>query len=407
MALLTNMEIWDDLRGRYPNFRNQTSKATRELFSARGYEQLEKYDNSILNEFFQLSMKVYLQKINVAKVKDLLEEQGFGESYDKPYGGYTQRMAISSIKPISVVYPKNGDSPDPFVYRQNEASERFWIYNDDYASLISMPDSAMYKSIFTAEYGMAEFQAGMMQALNNGRKLHRYNTKIEAINQILNSTDHALKDSQKFGVDITSMDASQVTTADAAVAFASQFVGLIQTINNIVDAMVYTPATGAYNVAGFETTQDIKRLKMLVRPDLYNAIKTIQRWNTPIDMQIPVDIVKLPDFGGLKPFRDANFTQPAYEVYDTLGSMIGYATTENAQTPDIDEADLFWKDPNKDIVAIIADKGIIFTETTNPYTVEPIRNPRPAPYTNYWARALNNGVHVDTYYNIVTISNTH
>lgn len=401
---LTNAQLWDYLRGKYPTFASQTSKATADLFTERGYEQLQQYDNSILNQFFELSMKVFLQKINVAQVKDLLEEQGFGESYDKPYGGYTQRMAISSIKPVSAVYPKNGDSPDPFVYRQNEAKERFWVFNDDYASLLSMPDSGLYKNMFTSEYGMSEFQAGMMQALANGRKLHRYNTKLAAINAMLHSTDHPLKATQQYEIDITSMDARSVTTADGEVAYASQFIGLIQLINNIVDAMVYNPATGAYNVAGFETTQDASRLKMLVRPDLANALKTIMRLNTPASMEIPIDIVKLPDFGGLIPKVDGNEVFP---VYDKLGSVIGYATTKGAETPNVQDDAITWDDPNKDIIAVIADKGVLFTETTNPYEVEPIRNPRPAPYTNYWARALNNGVHIDTYYNLVTIRNSH
>lgn len=402
---MTNAQLWDYLRGKYPTFKSQTAKATYDLFTERGYEQLKQFDSSVLNAFFDLSMRVYLQKITVADVKDLLEDQDFGEAYDQPFGGYTQRMAMESVKPVSPAYNnlKNGDSPDPFVVRKANVGERFWVYNFDYASLLTVPDDKLYKNIFIAPFGMSEYQAGMMKALANGYKLQLYNNKLAAIDKMLNSTDFALKDSQKYQIDIPTMTVTDVTTADGEVAYANKFIGLIQLVRNIVDAMVYNPATGIYNVAGFETTQDKSRLRMLCRPELANAIETIQKLNNAENMAFPIQIVRVPDFGGLVPKVNDN---EVYPVYDKLGAVIGYATTEGAQTANVDEADIVWFDPNKDVLAVIADKGCMFTVQQNPYSVEPIRNPRGL-YTNYWASSPHNGVHVDTYYNFVTISNSH
>lgn len=404
---LTNAQLWDYLRSKYPKFNSETSKATAETFTERGFTQLKQFDASVLNDFFDLSLRVFLQKIDAADVKDPLEEQGFGESYATPYGGYTQRIAVNTIKPISPGYKGlvDGASPDPFVVRKPDTSERFFSQNFDYASLITMPDDSVYKNMFVDEYGMQEYFAAVMKALENGYRLQVYNNKLECINAAINSTDFPLNETQKFTASITNWDASGITTANAETAYASQFIGLVQLIRNIVDSMVYTPATGAYNQAGFVTTQKQDRLKLLVRPTLANAIATIMRLNSAEDMSLPIDVVKVADFGGLEPYKEAEFTTPLYPVYDSLGTVIGYAEAAGESTVTVETDDVFWKDPNANIIAIIADSGAVFTNTQNPYNVEPIRNPRGL-YTNFWASSPNNGIFYDRYYNFVTIENS-
>lgn len=404
---LTNAQLWTYLRNHYPKFKSETSEVTADLFTERGFEQLQNFDSSILNDFFDLSLRVFLQKIDVADVKDLLAGQGFGEDYETPYGGYTQRIAINSIKPVSPAFKglQDGDSPDPFVVRKPDTSERFFTQNFDYQSLVTIPDAETYKNMFVNETGMSEYMAGIMKALANGYALQVYNNKLEAINAAINSKTYALKDTQKYGIAISNFEASGITTANAETVFASQFIGFIQLVRNIVDGMVYNPATGAFNQAGFETTQDKGRLKMLVRPTLANAIAAIMKLNNADDMSLPIDIVKVPDFGGLIPYKEAAYTTPLYPVYDKLGSVIGYAETEEATKPTVQADAVHWKDPNEKILAVIADKGVVFTNTQNPYKVEPIRNPRGL-YTNFWASSVNNGIFYDRYYNLVTIENT-
>ena len=404
---LTNAQLWTYLRNHYPKFKSETSEVTADLFTERGFEQIQNFDSSILNDFFDLSLRVFLQKIDVADVKDLLAGQGFGEDYETPYGGYTQRIAINSIKPVSPAFKglQNGDSPDPFVVRKPDTSERFFTQNFDYQSLVTMPDAETYKNMFVNETGMSEYMAGIMKALANGYALQVYNNKLEAINAAINSETYALKDTQKYGIAISNFEASGITTANAETVFASQFIGFIQLVRNIVDGMVYNPATGAFNQAGFETTQDKGRLKMLVRPTLANAIAAIMKLNNADDMSLPIDIVKVPDFGGLLPYKEAAYTTPLYPVYDRLGAVIGYAETEEAEKPTVQADAVHWKDPNEKILAVIADKGVVFTNTQNPYKVEPIRNPRGL-YTNFWASSVNNGIFYDRYYNLVTIENT-
>ena len=97
---LTNLQLWNHVRNKYPKFASETSEGTRDLFTERGFAQLKQFDASVLNDFFELSLRVFLQKVDVAGVKDLLADQGFGESYATPFGGYTQRIAVNTIKPI-------------------------------------------------------------------------------------------------------------------------------------------------------------------------------------------------------------------------------------------------------------------------------------------------------------------
>lgn len=425
---LTNAQLWTYLRNHYPKFKSETSEVTADLFTERGFEQLQNFDSSILNDFFDLSLRVFLQKIDVADVKDLLAGQGFGEDYETPYGGYTQRIAINSIKPVSPAFKglQNGSTPDPFVVRKPDTSERFFTQNFDYQSLVTMPDAETYKNMFVNETGMSEYMAGIMKALANGYALQVYNNKLEAINAAINSSDYALKDTQKYGIAISNFEASGITTANAETAFASQFIGFIQLVRNIVDGMVYNPATGAFNQAGFETTQEKSRLKMLVRPTLANAIAAIMKLNNADDMSLPIDIVKVPDFGGLIPKGENNELLQC--VYDALGTVVGYIdASATINGPAHQRADGVWivnitsggatadttfpaqpdhwDDPNEKILAVIADKGVVFTNTQNPYKVEPIRNPRGL-YTNFWASSVNNGIFYDRYYNLVTIENT-
>lgn len=433
---LTNAQLWNYIRDKYPNFASQTAKGTADLFTARGFDQLAQFDSSVLNDFFSLSLRVFLQKVDVADVKDLLSDQDFGESYDTPYGGYVQRLSINSVKPISPGYKglQDGDSPDPFVVRKPETNERFWTQNFDYASLITTPDQALYKNMFVAEDGMSRYLGGIMKALQNGYTLQKYTNKLEALNAGIHSTNFPLKATQQY-------EAADVTDSASIIAF-------IKLVRDIVSAMTFNPATAAFNAYGFESTQDKDRLRLLVKPQLMNQIATISRLNSPEDMSLPIKIVQVNNFGGLTPvvtegdvyakgtIKSDTSGSPTYTTYKAANANGSDVTIAEGYDPDT-VTPIFndlgervataytvattaqgsttyatyyiplevakYNDPNEDILAVIADKGYIFENVQNPYQVEPIRNPRGL-YTNYWASSPNNGIVVDHLYNIVTIA---
>lgn len=387
---ITNAQLWDALRAAFPTFKSHTSKSTSDMFSERGFEKLNSFDNSILNDFWQLSMRVYLQKINVSHTADYLAEKGFGEYYDMPYGGYNQRLAIQSVKPISAKYKglQNGDSPDPFVVRKAEIAERFFAQNFDYASLVTMPDEFQYKQIFISEYGMDETMSGIMQALENGYINQVTLNKLEALNSGMNSTTAPLKDTQKISITLSDNPTDE------------EFIDFILAVNNVAEAMSDFTETDAFNAMGFSSKQDKSRLKLLVRPTFKNTLKakTLAGIYHPDKLNLDVEVITVQNFGGLKPTK-ADGTA-LYPVYDTLGQEIGYNTVAGATEVTVENKDVKWVDPNAATVAVLADKGIVFESRQNPYVVEPIRNPR-GRYTNYWASSPNNAINYDSLYNLV------
>ena len=395
---LTNAQLWDLIRSKFPTFKSHTSKATAEMFTDAGFEALKasEYPN-ILNDFFELTLRVYLQQINVSRAEDTLSRDGFGEYYAQPNGGYIQRMSIDSIKPISSSYKglNNGDSPDPFVVRKPTVAERFWRQNFDYASLLTIPDDFQFKQIFISDYGMSEYMGGLMTALQNGYTIQLYENKLEAINAGLNSSKYPLQESQKVTVEMS---------ADPTTEELKQF---ILSVRNLVDVMCMGPQNNGFNAMSFSTMQDKSRLKLLVRPGLKNAIavKLLANSYNIEELNLPIDVIEVPHFGGLKPFREEGYTTPLYPVYDKLGSCIGYNEQKDATEVTVKESEVKWKDPNSDVYALIADKGWLFYNVQNPYRVEPIRNPRGL-YTNYWASSPNNTVSIDPIYNVVEIKNS-
>lgn len=393
---ITNLSLAQMLLKIYPAFSSHTAAVTAKTFTDAGFEQLTQYDPTFVNDFYGLSMRVWLNIINMSHAKDPLAEADFGEYYDMPFGGIIQRMSVDSIKPISPAWKglKNGDSPDPFVVRKPTTHERFYKQNFDYASLVTVPDDFQMKQIFINEYGMSEYMAGIFEGLQNGYTVQVYLNKLEALNAALNSTTTPLKDTQVVGV--TFADASNPTDAELK--------DFILSVLNTVSAMTVGPQTGDFNAAGFNSTQDKSRLRLLVRLGYKNAlrVKTLVGAFNKEELGIGIDVVEVSNFGGLKATSDG--TTPVYPVYSSLGEVIGYNTTEGASTATINTDAVQWVDPNANVYAVLADKGVIFECRQNPYTTEPIRNPR-GRYTNYWASSPNNTIAYDANYNLVVFKN--
>ena len=139
---VSNVDLWNLLRDKYPNFKNHTSKGTADMFDEKGYEALQRTDVNAINEFYELSLRVMLQMVNISEAKDPFDIADVGENFTNAYGGYIQRIAIPSVKPVSPSWKglKNGESVDPYVVYKSEAKERFFQANFDYQSLITIPD---------------------------------------------------------------------------------------------------------------------------------------------------------------------------------------------------------------------------------------------------------------------------
>lgn len=397
MGKISNLELWNKLRKIYPTFSNHTSEGTADTFTERGFEQIKNFDSSVLNEFFNLSMRVYLQQVNISKAVDRFDSNGFGEYYENSLGGYIQRLSVSSVKPISPAYKglTNGGTLDPFVVKKPETQERFFKQNFDYQSLITIPDEFQFKQIFISEFGMSEYMSGIMEGLKNGYTIQLYLNKLEAINAGINSTKFPLQETQKVDVPMSDEPTTEELTE------------LILSIKNIITNFEVTAQTGDYNALKFSSVQDVSRLKLLVRAGFKNLInvKVLTSAYNPEKLNLPIDVIEVENFGGLEPYKEEGYTTKLYPVYDKLGSVIGYNTSEGQTEVTVQSDAVYWKDVNADVIGIIADKGWLFHSIQNPYTVEPIRNPRGL-YTNYWASSPNNTIAIDHLYNCIVLKKT-
>ena len=180
----------------------------------------------------------------------------------------------------------------------------------------------------------------------------------------------------------------------------------VQIAKNLAFALTLAPSSSAYNAGKFDTAVDAGEYVMLVRPEVLTDIQTKLRVGAynPEDIAIPFDVKPVLNFGGLVPYKEAEFTTRLYPVYDANGTQIGWNTKENATTVTVENGKEFYKDTNADVLAVIIQKGAIFTTMQNGVQVVPTPYNAAGLYTNYWLSIAGAGVHFDYFYNMIVIT---
>lgn len=406
---ITNATLWDECRKLSPTFASHTAKATKDLFTQKGFEALTRSGLNVINEFFELSLRVGFQKLQSSKAVNPLAEIGLVQIYDTPNGGFVQRIAVNSIKPVSPAYKgledyaKGGSSVDPYIVRKPESSERFFQMNFDYQSFITVQDYQV-KTIFISETGMGAFVAGIMEGLRNGYTIQEYENTLECLNAALNSQTYPLQGTQKVQLD------SWTPGAPAA----TDLMSFIKNVKDITTAMKIAPQTSAFNAGKFATRVETEDLVLLVRAGIKTAIDLqleVGAFN-PDRLSLPYEVHEVEDFGGLVP-KDAS-DNTLIEAYNSIGESVGYVASGTTGVATWDATNSVWKignvtvaaepdhwdDPNEDVLAVLIQKGAIFENSQNPYIVKAIENPRGL-YMNYWASRPNNGLNYDHYYTLI------
>lgn len=397
----SNAEMWNALRAKFPSFKSMTAEATADFFSERGWGELTRNNIPALNSFYELSMRVAFQKIDIAKVKTRLKESGLVETYGEENGNYLQRISMEVIKPLSPAYRdlQNGGSVDPFKIRKPEAKERFFQRNADYASGITVQDFQL-KNIFLQEYGMSAFLAGIMAGLENGYKEQMELNVYQCLHEAINSVAKPLQDTQKLAL---------TSWTDAAPTEA-ELIDLITQLQDLATAMDTSITQKGFNANAFETAVNKEDHVVLMRAGIMNAIKRMKALNTHYDganqmLEIPFKVVEVQDFGGLEYyFGDPTSGYKLYPHYDDLGAVDGWALSDGgAKEKELDDPSITIVDTDADIIAVVAQKGVVFENISNPYTVNAVYNGRGL-YTNYWAAAPDNTIAYDANYDLITIS---
>lgn len=420
IAKITNTQFWDMARRFSPTFKSHTAEGTKMRFDEAGFEQITLEGTNVLNEFFEISMRVSLQMINESRARNPFVDKGLVQVYGQGLGAFAQRMAVHSIKPITPGYLnlKDGDSRDPFIVRKPEIEERFFKMAYNFQSLISLQDYQV-RTMFVNEYGVGELISAILVALQNGYTIQEYENIKECMNAAINSSQNPLKASQIQN--IGEFDDDEPTSA--------QLTTMLLRIKNVATSLEVVPQTNAYNALGFESVVDPSDMVLVLRSGIKSAIDVglmVGAFN-PEYLSLPFEIVETQDFGGIS--YEINGTA-LYPVYDALGTERGLAEASQkdyeaykAETgvnagkwvikvndtevvllqPEDDGVDAI--DPNANVLGMLMQKGAIFETSQNPYEVTPIYNPR-GMYQNYWANRPNNGINYDALYNVILFTKT-
>lgn len=438
---LTNAELWNACRNADDSFKAVTAEATDAFFTARGFENLANNNPKILGDFYALSIKIHLQRVDFAGVKDLFAEQGFGEGYSGDIGSaIVQRIYQGIMYCIDPAWInlQDGDSVDQDIVRKGNPEESFWAMNENIANMITVPDRFQYKGLFTSEFGMDTFTTGQSKSIVEGYKLQRAIDKEEALHAAITSKQHPLQATQQY-------ETADPTDANSIVAF-------VKLIRDIVGSLTYskTGLGGKMNAGKFANKVDKGNLKLLMRPELENQLATISKLNSPEDLTLPIEKVMVESFGGIVPKLTANETYakgtvrvsndavPSYDAYkvateNTADAKIATDITGATETPIykgqgervgtayylaggivtvggttyttvyIEKDNARYEDPHEDLLAVIADKGVIFYNELNPVQVESHRNSK-GRYTNLFLSSPDNGIAYDHRRTLVTIN---
>lgn len=392
MKLISNEEIYAAARAYSQKFANMTPESYADFtHQIEGMSNNEAKD--LLNEFTQTALMFYLNKVEGVKARNPLDKAGLIERFFVPFAGLKQNMYVKGRKPINPKFKnrQDGSSVDPFMFTKGSVEDIFYTFNDDYQNTISIPDFDIKTAVRDAN-GMASIIQGYMQYLESMKVEWEKTHTLEVVNEMLNSVSHPLKTEQ----------VEELTIADDTAITRDELKELVAMINNVADAMGLE-TTEAFNKASFPKVVDKNELVFLTKPGLKNTIKTqlLESAFNKEELNTDIEWVITPSFGGLVPTSDGTLDHVLYMVYDEQGRPTDtYTTDEEGTTPY--EGTVQWYDPNEDVIGIIIEKGTLFIDEQNPYSVYGIYNPA-GMYTTYWANKPNVGFHYDMYKNVVVI----
>lgn len=391
MALLTNEQMFNQLIDAYGSDEKHTAPASLETLKSIGYNGLQYADMKTQADWAALTMQFMLINLQVGNVQNVFSRHSFGESFGLEYGGIAQKILIDPVSTMDPSYTglTDGSSPDQFVFLDSKQNERFWKQNFNYQAANTIRDDFFHKQVFSSNYGMNLFVQGKMTALQNAFSEQQYWNMIERFNAFLNDSSNPLKDTQKVQTTLTDSPTNE------------QIIDFAKALRKVIKAMCdLSPATDVFNTYGFRTTQDKNSLHLIIRPgystDLEFTLPQINHY--PTDPLQSLDIIEVENFGGIEYYSDEAHSNRIYPAKDDLGRNItGWSSTADGKTS-VSVETVYTVDPNEDVVAVLADTGLMFDCQQNPYVVEPARNARGA-YTTFWARRPNELLGIDFAHN--------
>ena len=411
-----------------PQFKEIASRVAKEGFTESNFEAMSQLptgqDN--VSHFYSIACLVGMQFVDYAGFRNKVDEIGVIERLAMPFAEYIQRNRVKRIKNVNPAWKglKDGDSVDPYVVRKPEIEQDYYGgKNVAYQTFITMQDWDL-KAHWLSENGIGEIVGAVFTMIDLDRAEFDYGLYKEALNGAINSTSHALQGSQKIEL---AAPTATVANFTAATFTKAELVELVEDLIDIGEAIESNVTLTTFNAAKYPMPLNTSDLVMMIRPGYKAKIRTmLADVYHDENLKIPFDMKVVENFGGLVPYDSDNAElQP---VYDSLGAMVGYVkksyTNVSAATYDATNdkytvkygaqqgstADVtpesgvdHYVDPNEKVIAVLAQKGLIFELIQNPFNVRPIFNPR-GEYTNTFFNQLDNYLGVNYSKALITIS---
>lgn len=404
MAKLTNAQFLTAVSKVAPEFKEMAAKNSRDVFTESGFQALKNLPGTedAVTRFYNIALMVGLQTVEHAKFKDVLAAMGILERLQMSMGAYKQENHVQRIKNVNPAFLgtdgkglKNGDSVDPYVVRKPVIDQDYYGLNWNYQNWFTLQDFDLRLGWITPDNGVQSIVSAIYEMVDLDRIETEYSKFFEVLNGAINSTAHPLMDTQQIKLD----SFGENPTDD-------EVESLIRVLKNIVEVFDSMPSVDIYNAGHYPNGAEASDMTMLVRLGIKSRIDTLMAYVFgPEYLQFPIKVKAVPNFGGIKHYAasDTSFTTELIPVTDKDGVYTGYYSADGTESGQIAGSDTVEVDPNKDVIAVIAQKGVIFELIQNEMKVRPIINPR-GEYQNTFFNQMNNGINYNHNRNLITIS---
>lgn len=404
MSKLTNQQFLTAVSKAAPEFKELASKTASEVFTEAGFQSLQNLPGTddAVTRFYNVALLVGWQTVEHARFKDVLASIGILERLRMSMGAYKQENRVRRIKNVNPAWLgtdgtglKNGDSVDPYKVRKPEIDQNYYGLNWNYQNFISLQDFDLKLGWITPDNGIQSIVSAVYEMVDLDRLDTEFSKFFTVLSGAINSTAHPLLDTQQ----ITLASWTDAAPTDAEIK------SLIEVLKNIVEVFDSQPSVDIYNAGAYPNGADASDMVMLVRNGFKSKIDTLMAYTFgPEYLQFPIKVKSVPNFGGMQYFFGDTDDYPLYPHYDDLGAVDGWAISEGgAKEKELDDPGVRQFDPNANVIAVIAQKGVIFELIQNEMKVRTIFNPR-GEYQNTFFNEMNNGINYNHYKNLITIS---
>lgn len=436
---LTNLELVKLASFKYPGINSLLAKQSLKLFTEAGYEAFSQLPDGGADKFLTAMLLVSQQYITPVKFRDAVEDIGILERFGVGYGAYIQDNRMGEMpNEDPIAFGEDGTGlkngylmlKDRMV-RKPVLKQDYYGKNKNYYNHFTWQDFDVKRAWLKEDGGLEELMGQAWARIKQNKAEVEYSWFFEVLSGAINSVTHPLKDTQKVEIQGFDLATNPETSAKK----------LIEAVKSIVNTFKNVPTVKIYNADGFPSSIDTSDLKMLVRTDIAPYVDSLLAYvYNEGKLQFPIEVEPVPNFGGLLPaYNDGNGNitevQPVYSAggeYNGVsygrGSVMGYITkdvtvngyaefknnqwvvnvTSGSTTADttftmIGDSHLTCIDPNEDVIAVIAEKGVVFELVSEDMVVETdyIRGYR---VTQTYVSQFNNGMNYRYTRNLITIS---